>query len=252
MAESEVMEAVSTPLAGTEPLVHLVARNPAEMQSARASLSLWLTRKIAAADTDIADYEASLEQATKNRWNRAGLRKALNQAIGQRTFYEKILAAVEAGYTVIPEFPIDVFAIRVEREGPIPEHVASRYKNGLALRPEAADVLPEGEGEYVSNTPKASDWQESKTDEKGNKYTVYHRSAVALQDVVFPVRAARVEVMSATAEAMALRVFDEIGICPAQRKADPLIIGRILAPKKGYTQKSISFLIAWHLNLNEL
>ena len=233
------------------PLVHLVARNPVEMQSARENLIEWLRLKLASVETDINDYQASLEQAIKNRWNKTGLRKAVNQAINQRTFYEKVLAAVEAGYTIIPEFPIDVFAIRVERGNAITENQASRYGRPTALL-EPPDILPEGEGDYASSIPKTHTWQENKTDEKGNKYTVYHLNSTDLQDVAFPVRAARVEVMSATSEAMALRVFDQIGICPAKRKADPLIIGQILMPVKNYTQKTVSFLIAWHLNLNEL
>jgi hypothetical protein len=252
MQETETLAVQTQNIPGAEPLVHLVARNPVEMQEARGNLALWLTNKIAAVEKDVADYQASLDQAVKNKWNKTGLRKALNQALGQQTFYEKVLAAVEAGYTIVPEFPVEVFAVRVERDYAVPEHVESRYKSSLALTPESADVLPEGAGEYVSNVPDARDWAETKQEEKGGTYTLHHREAVGLRDVVFPIRAARVEVMSATAEAMALKVFDEIGICPPRRQPDPLIIGRILMPRKGGTQKSVSFLIAWHLNLNEL
>lgn len=239
-------------LANTEPLVHLVARNPVEMQTAQANLQEWLKRKLASIDTDIADYEASLEQAKKNKWNRTGLRKAVNQAIAGRTFYEKILAAVEAGYTIVPEFPIDVFAIRVDRDYPVTERRTSSYKGGLGVPLEPADILPEGEGDYVSNVPLTNIHSETTVADAGQKRVAYHRDSTALQDVIFPVRAARVEVMSATAEAMAHRVFDQIGICPATRKADPLIIGQILWQKNTYTQRVVSFLIAWHLNLNEL
>jgi hypothetical protein len=234
-----------------EPLVHLVARNPVEMQAARTGLIDWLRRKLVAIDKDVEDYQASLDQAIKNKWNKAGLRKAVNQAISQRTFYEKVLTAVEAGYTIIPEFPIDVFAIRVDRDFATEPNQVSRYgKPDVPL--ESADILPEGDGDYVSNVPKARSWQETRTNAIGDKYTLYHLDSDELQDVAFPVRAARVEVMSATAEAMALRVFDQIGICPATKKADPLIIGQVLMPMKNYTQKMVSFLIAWHLNLNEL
>lgn len=249
---SESSEAITvvneTPLASTEPLVHLVARNPVEMRDAQEGLKQWLTQKLASVDTDIADYQASLDQATKNKWNKRGLQKAVNQSLGLRMFYEKILAAVKAGYTIIPEFPIDLFAIRVERTYPVSERTTSSWKGGQPVPVEPCEILPEGEGEYVSNVPETTTGQYTKADGQ----TAYYRDSTNLQDVVFPLRAARAEVMSATAEAMARRVFDEIGICPATKKADPLIIGRILAPKKGYTQKSVGFLIAWHLNLNEL
>lgn len=231
----------------TEPLVHLVARNPVEMQAARNNLVDWLNRKISSVDTDISDYEASLEQAIKNKWSRKGLQKAVNKALAQRTFYEKILIAVEAGYTIVPEFPIDVFAIRVDRLNAITENQTSDRRTPDVLL-EPPDILPEGEGEYQSNVPKTFTYKTS----GANGTTNYHRNSTDLQDVVFPVRAARVEVMSATSEAMALKVFDQIGICPATRKADPLIIGQVLWQKDTYHQRMVSFLIAWHLNLNEL
>lgn len=64
--------------------------------------------------------------------------------------------------------------------------------------------------------------------------------------------------MNATAEAMALKVFDQIGICQPTRnagitrKGDPLIIGQILGKREGWSQKCVSFIIAWHLNLKDL
>jgi hypothetical protein len=64
--------------------------------------------------------------------------------------------------------------------------------------------------------------------------------------------------MNATAEAMALKVFDQIGIANpvrnvgVQRKGDPLIIGQVLSKRVGWTQKCVSFIIAWYLNLDEL
>jgi hypothetical protein len=70
--------------------------------------------------------------------------------------------------------------------------------------------------------------------------------------VEFPIAAAQAEVMTATQEAMALKVFDAIGICPPQRKGDPLIIGQIMMPGTRWSRKTVSFLIAWHLDLRTL
>jgi hypothetical protein len=70
--------------------------------------------------------------------------------------------------------------------------------------------------------------------------------------------------MDATAKAMALKVFDQIGICrpvdhqnerafAASGAGDPLIIGQILRRRGTYQgPKVVSFIIAWHLNLNDL
>jgi hypothetical protein len=70
---------------------------------------------------------------------------------------------------------------------------------------------------------------------------------------VFPLNVARPQIMEATAQAMVAKCFDEIGICPQTKQADPLIIGRIATKRRGWQEPSmISFLIAWHLDLRTL
>lgn len=230
-----------------QPLVHLVARNPVEMQQAQTGLISWLTAKIEEIGAEMSEYQESLAQALKNKWSSKGLRKAINSAFYRQEFYQKTLDAVRAGYTIIPEFPIDVFAIRVNRDKPEGGTNSSRYGRAIA-DVETCDIMATGSGKYVSPTPKTFHWKETRKD--GDKeYKVDLVEPTALQSVEFPIRSARAEVMSATAEAMALKVFDEIGICPQSRQADPLVIGRIWLPR---TNKSVNFLIAWHLNLNEL
>lgn len=239
---------MSEALAIAEPMVHLVARNPVEMQEARTGLIGWLTAKVASVSAEMQDYQESLEQAVKNKWSAKGLKKAISSAFYRREFYSKTLEAVEAGFTIVPEFPIDVFAIRVDRgspEGPI----RTSSWNKASADAETCDILPAGAGGYVSPTPKTLHWKETRLDNQGKEIKINLVQPTALQAVEFPIRSARAEVMSATAEAMALKVFDEIGICPQTRKADPLIIGRILLPD---SLKTVNFLIAWHLNLNEL
>ena len=235
-------------LAVTQPLVHLVARNPVEMQEAQTGLADWLKAKIATVTTEMEEYQASLSEAIRNKWSGKGLRKAVNNTFWRKQFYEKTLDAVNAGFTIVPEFPIDVFAIRVNRDNPETTIQSTRY--GRADIPvERSDIMATGTGKYVSPTPKVLRWSETRK-EGDKEYKLNLAEPTELQAVEFPFRSARVEVMSATAKAMALRVFDEIGICPeTRRNADPLIIGRIHLPG---SNKSVSFLIAWHLNLNEL
>ena len=239
---------MSQAIAVQQPLVHLVARNPVEMQEARTGLAGWLTAKIEEVGAEMRDYQESLEQAVKNKWSAKGLKKAISSAFYRKEFYSKTLDAVNAGLTIVPEFPIDVFAIRVQRETPEGGVQTSTWSRATA-EVETCDILPTGKGEYVSPTPKTLHWKETRTGNDGKEFKVNLVQPTALQSVEFPIRSARAEVMSATAEAMALKVFDEIGICPQTRKPDPLIIGRILLPG---SDKSVSFLIAWHLNLNEL
>jgi len=228
--------------------VHLVARNPVEMQNAQADLAVWLKAKIVEIEIEINDLDAALNEAASAGWKGDALRRTLNKTVRQQEFYRKLLAAVEAGYTIIPDIPVEVFAIRVERAAPRGDRVVSDYGPRYAVpNDEKPDKLPAGQGGYVSPVPEV--WRDTATLKRNDEttYTRHFATPTEFRDVVFPLRAARVEVMSATKDAMAHKIFDQVAICPAKRKADPLIIGQVVGPKA-----TISFIIAWHLNLNEL
>jgi hypothetical protein len=240
------------------PTVHLVATRPEEMATAAAELKTFLVGKIDALEIDIRDLNASIGEGRKANWRVQNLERLRNQAVDHQEFFAKVLAAAEAGYTIVPDFPIDIFAIRVT-EGRVPEKPPQKASWTTRPRPDAEDpnVLAAGEGEYVSPIPRVFYQTETRTKpiagtDRTEQITVHVARPIDLRKVVFPLRAARPEVMEATREAMAQRIFDEIGICPPQPKADPLIIGRILTSSHSQTIKTVSFLIVWYLNLREL
>lgn len=253
MAENE-----STALTTTEPIqpeivpapipeVHLVARNPVEMQNAQGALKEWLLAKLTEITTEINDLNAAIDNAKKHKWASSALVTQRNKAIQSQEYYDKMLKAVEAGYAIIPDFPLELFAIRVIRDRALGGDVRQKYSKPTPYD-ESPDIVAAGYGDYVSPMPSFYRFEREYKTETG-KETWQYASPTGLREVAFPLRAARVEVMNATAEAMALKVFDQIGICPAQRKPDPLIIGQILAPR---VNKTCSFIIAWHLNLRTL
>lgn len=239
--------------------VHLVARNPVQMQNAQADLAVWLRGKITQVKLEINELNLAVSEAQEHGWSTQALTRQRNKMAGQATYYFKLLTAVEAGYTIIPEFPIDVFAIRVTRSGVRAPDATQRSAYSYPdIDNERPDRAPVGEGEYKSPMQMVKHGEYTEKDKDGKDVTVKFTQASDFQDVMFPLRAARVEVMNATAEAMAHKIFDQIGIClPTSnagmaRKGDPLIIGQILGQRSGWSQKCASFIIAWHLNLNEL
>lgn len=235
--------------------IHLVARNPNEMALAKTSLELFLSQKIAQCDSEADDLFRAYEEAVKHKWKSSTFRTHGNLAKRRGDFYRKVKAAVEAGYTIVPNFPIDIFAVRVKRQTPRSDTAESTWNQSSAIsnaKDIIADSIPSGEGRYVSNLPAGITGNYNKELKDGKQEKRYFFEVTEFQDVAFPIEAARVEVMSATAEAMALKVFDQVGICPQTRKGDPLLIGKVLGPKVGYTQKEVSFLIAWHLDLRTL
>lgn len=239
------------------PIVHLVARNPNEMALSRQSLSLWLDGKIAACQVDVRELGEIRDNAKKNKWRTSGLERQVGLARKRLTFYEKVHKAVELGFTIVPNFPADVFAVRVTKAAPSASANSSTYRNP-DINDETPSHAPVGEGDYVSPEAKLSNWETREKDSKGVEITHWHACPIEFQDVEFPVACARPEVMTAVAEAMALKVFDAFAISPQgvirKRKYDPIILGQVRLPKAGgyVDPKIVSFMIAWHLDLRTL
>jgi hypothetical protein len=243
------------------PTVHLVARNPLEMQAAQIDLAVWLRNKLRQIAGEITELSAALDEAVRNGWRSGPLQYQLNKADQEDRYYQKMLLAVEAGYTIVPEFPIDVFAIRVKRKHvtrDMAETSMSYHNPANDIADQRSDLPPAGEGRYESPVAKMRGGSRKEDDGKGGQNLIRFAFTDDWGDIAFPLRAARPVVMNATAQAMALKVFDQIGICQpvhnagVVRKGDPLIIGQVLSHRRNYSQKCTSFIIAWHLNLEDL
>lgn len=263
------------------PETHLTALNPAEMQAAQGDLRAHLEQKLTIIERGIVEANAALNEARRNGWATASLTSARNSLVDDETYYNKILAAVEAGHTIIPDFPIEVFAVRRHE----PEQRKSQTFIGSVSAGDTwlghaaeADCAPAGAGEYRNPEPQIwSDVRENRAPGAQDRneprwYTDVRRSGRPVGPIVFPSVTARSPIMRATAAAMENKVFDQIGVClPVQKAAkgrviraqprrrqmnaavgDPLIIGQVVRKSKGGGQRCVSFIIAWHLNLNEL
>ncbi len=257
------------------PSEHLVALNPVEMAEARGDLRAWLERKLTGLEHDIVEANAALEEARRNGWAASALTSARNRAVDDETFYNKILVAVEAGHTIIPDFPIDVFAVRrhenEKSESVTYQGVVHPSATGMG-RPIPSDCAPAGAGEYRNPEPHTySSVRENRAPgaqgrNEPRHYTTVTKSPYPVGPVKFPAVTARSPIMKATAAAMEEKVFDQFGVCfpigvvgaqrqvqtQSARAGDPLVIGQILRKKVGSQQKCVSFIIAWYLNLNDL
>ncbi len=238
---------------------HLVARNPTEMQTSQANLATWFRGKIELVALEASELSEALAVAKRNKWSTKTLASQTSRAMQRKMFYEKCLAAIDAGFTIIPNIPVDIFAIRVKRDKPLPNMQETRRENPSSWdTPTVPDQKPQilsvGDGNYQS--PDQLMVRRGKTEDvdNGKKVIVQTVWATEFREIEFPVIAAAPSVMSATQAAMAMRIFDEVGVSPQnQRKGDPLIIGHVLGPTNGYLgRKTLSFLIAWHLDVRTL
>ncbi len=234
---------------------HLVARNTQEMDAARTQLKEWLTAKIRTVKHEADELAEARDVAIKQKWGNAALKRHADMAVKRLTFYKKVRSAVDAGYTIIPNFPVDLFAIRVNKlKPPATTYSKDTEYDSFGVKTVPAKQLPEGEGRYVDDSPRGQHRERDLFKDDHTKFTRFYFDITAYGEVEFPIACARPIVMAATAEAMALTVFDAIGICPSRGiREDPLIIGQIHRLRSGYGgPQIISFLIAWHVDLKTL
>ena len=226
----------------------VVAMNQSEMQQAQGTLVSWFEHKGAALETELTDSLEKLEQARANGWRTDAWKHIATGLERRLAFYQKGLLALREGYTIIPSLDIDVFAIRTKRNGPLKMEDGSQWRN----RDQSSEAPQIGEGRYVDATPiESSDFRDTgKVDEKGNAIEKQFWWADEFAEVDFPFRFAPIKVLESTQHAMALKVFDEIGVLPARRgKGDPMVVGRI---KLKGQRKSLDFLIAWFIDTRDL
>lgn len=230
----------------------VIATTPAAMIEAQKSLVGWAERKIDALRLESKEAIEQLAIAVERKWKTDAWRRQVAKYERRIEFYQKIKAALEAGYYIVPPFPIDVFAIRTKREAP--KSKDGEYRNN---HDQDAQILPVGAGRYVSPVPVVESYKDTKllSDGKTKEIDCYYASEFS--DVEFPFRLARSEIRDATQAAMALGIFDRMGVLPRTRAPDPLVCGQIIMPNQpsyysGDSLKCVTFFVAWWLDTKTL
>lgn len=231
----------------------LVAMTPGAVVDAKARLLVWADEKIAQAERDAEEMGRTADIAERNGFAHAGARRHAKAAVKNVEFYQKIRAAVEDGYVIVPNFPIDVFAVRTAKARP-----SADLRSGENYQPRANDIEseapPVGAGRYVSDTPLVELDRYEEPHTLDPKKTVVMRTVknVGFYGVDFPIPIQLVapQIIEATGEAMRKLIFDEIGLCSdANPRKDPIVIGRIYSPKR---RRAVSFFVGWWIDLRTL
>jgi len=225
----------------------LVALTPADMVPAQTDLMTWCDRKVAAVQRELADLEANLEIAETAGLKMRGIEAAVNRTAKRIVYYEKLKAAVEAGYVVVPNFPIDIFAVRVRRGKQRETTDDYSRSSKFEAKPE---LLPAGEGRYVDERVFTSS-EEYEAKNYDGKPIIKTRYTSADYDVVdFPVSVVKPSILQATQQAMALKLFDQMGIVQNQVGNDPIVVGQLLDPRGN--RRCVTFFVAWWLDTASL
>ncbi len=268
VATIEQKESVAICVADITEDVQLVAENVEQMQVAQQQLASWFRNKMQTLGADLGEVEAELKIATENGWRVTLFKSQIRRLTARISFYEKCALASEAGYCLVPNMPCDLFAVRTAKEG-----VVTRF--GIRDRNEAAshrsESPPAGSGEYVDDALAVRAVEYTTQNSDPSKPRVHHhweyRPESFGPEIDFPMSICKPAVMSATARAMALKVFDELAVvddavqnpgvnqatAKVVRRGDPLVIGIIRDPRRTkYDDKRISFLIGWYVDTSVL
>lgn len=237
---------------------HMMATNPAEMAHAKVGVRTWLTTKLAAIECERAEVQAAHDSAQSHKWKTSTFKSILRRIDGQYLYYGKLAAACDAGYVIVPNMDVNVFAIRTKRTDPKWQGKEGTSTYGYTsasphVPNEEEQRLPVGEGHYESPIQKFSEYHDKQT--KDGK-ELYHVQQVCdgFDQIEFPLAVAHPVVMNVVAAAMAKKIFDRIGIVPRTQqrlRGDPIVLGQITR-KEGYTTKTASFLIAWYVDARTL
>lgn len=227
--------------------VALVALTPGDMPAQQRALSAWCERKIGSVERDLGHWVALQDEAIAGGFKHASYTAAVNRTAKRVSYYQKIKAAVDAGYLIVPNMPTVTFAVRVKRAKPA--HQESTY-GAHSVNSAKADLLPAGEGRYVDDVLFTG--SEKYTEQRDGKPVerVRHFSTAFDEDVDFPLRGVMPEVLRATSRAMALRLFDQLGVVQNSGGRDPIVVGQLLDPRGN--SRLTTFFVAWWLNTADL
>lgn len=230
--------------------VVVLASNPEEMVYSQDRIVDWATQKLAAEQAQLKEKEDNLAFCKKAKYNVDRWSRQVQLARRRVTYYVKILNALREGYYIVPNFPVEIIAVRTKRR---PDTKIRRREHWAPEHPEVKGMeLPVGQGEYVGPLAVARRWTEKKIDGQGKEVTTHLVQATDYAEIDFPFAVVKPQILSQMDRAMQLKIFDEIGVLPArQRNGDPMVVG-IVKRREGYTNHPVMFLISWWIDTRDL
>jgi hypothetical protein len=230
-----------------------IATNPSDFAPMQAQLVEWCKEKKDDAEREYRVMEVSIQKAKQGGFKTRAMDATFKKMSESFEFYSKVLDALELGYMLFPPVQgesIDILAIRSEDgkhgfqrklESPYVHHPGGE---------QPADVLPTGEGKYVSPTVH---WYKGGVEKVPSNGGTVDRQiwlpVTKLNAPDFPLAMARSQCIDATNRAMVELVFDDIAIYPARATKDPVILGRIFDPVR---RRWLNFLISWRIDKRDL
>lgn len=239
--------------------IEVIAETPQEMRDSNQRLIQWCEQKIKAMRIDFIELDAAYKTAVARKWKSSVLKRHAAMAKKRLEYYHKIQQALVAGFYIVPNFPVHVFAIRTTKDDPLRLMTTVRQSyRPYPRKDQQTAALDQGVGDYVSPFPFVEADNDLVDDGRGGKTFEWTTWAEHWQQVDFPLCMARPRIMEAVGRAMEMKLFDDLGVLsasPDRRRGcgDPIIVARILDPRsQTHSKRLISFIIAWSLDTSTL
>ena len=227
----------------------LVALSPTEVPAVQTQLADWCRGRIVGLGRELREQRQNLRIAKASKWKHSGWVNQINRTKHQMLYYAKIRAAVQAGYLIIPNFDIDVMAVRVQRS--YPDRKSETY-DSYKINHAAPQLLPPGVGRYVGDKHQVEHDEREVLDSQNRKVTKHRYTVIDYEETLdFPVKMIKPQILDATQLALSRKIFDRIGIVKGTKRSDPIVIGQVIDPRdpdRVLHPKVISFFIAWWLD----
>lgn len=226
--------------------INVVALTPAEMVPAQHDLIAWCDRKIQALQDESDELDLHQKLAVENGWKTSVVTANLNRTARRITYYRKMQAALQAGYLLVPNMPVEVLAVRVNGL-----RGKAKTAEGWHRFQSSPELLPVGEGRYVDEQPHETSEEFEGKDYQGKPVTKTRYISAEYDDVVdFPVALTKPIVLQAVARAMALKVFDQIARVQNGGGRDPIYVGQLIDPRG--SNRLATFFLAWWVDTSTL
>ena len=223
---------------------HLVALTPTDLATAQHSLIEWCDQRINHWICERKEAHEAHAHAVSHKWKSEPFLRLMKKADRRIGFYRKVRAALDAGYLIVPNFPMQIFAIRTTKTDA--RYEERNWNNGFEQKHQR---LEQGKGEYKSSMPLVFHETRKRTDDKEGTEKVYYPGKLR-DEIEIPAHLVKPQIMQAVDRARALRLFDSIGIVSDQA-ADPIVCGQIES-EAGWGSKRVTFFLAWFVDLDKL
>lgn len=243
MSNQETSSETAMTLAGPRSL-EVIALDQPGLEASHAKMIEWALAAQRQVRSEIAEDTAALEVAKTRKWATKPFSSRITRLERRVEFYQKIELALRAGYVLVPNFEMTAFAVRTDAKSPRGGIRSGKWNNFV----QSAKLLPAGAGRYIDPNPFVHTEESTVPDGKGGTKDVVQQWPTGLDDEIsFPMTMARPSLMTRAGEAMALKIFDEVGVAVDTRRrggrGDPILMGYIGNPRD--SRPGVSFFLGW-------